>query len=626
MFNGFHVRNLKVLFTGYTVGKAQESDVQRQMIFLIALIATPTVAIFSIVNFMHGYIFLAAVEALAIALIIPCFRVVRKPEMLSLSKNLLMLNALMVFSVLFVDGGIGNTGIIWTLIFPVLAVLLMGLEIAWFWIAAFATILGTAIALHITGLYILPYNDDLLIHYPSALFFFSLIVAAIEAQLERLHVKHEKAIQELQELQKNLKESIKHRTASLQKINAKLQAEVTQHRETTQALLDSEKRFIQAQKMESIGTLVGGIAHDFNNMLASIIANLFMLKRKVNDDPELTNRIDNINHLATDAADMIKQLLTFARKDNIEYKSFNLIPFINEAYKLGKVSISPRIKLSSDFPHEPILIKANSSQLQQVLMNLINNASDAVKDKDNAVIKVELQQIVPTEPFKQKHPDLAAEKYAKLTVSDNGSGMDTAIMTKIFEPFFTTKGLGEGTGLGLSMCYGAIKGHGGTIEVESNPEKGSSFHIYIPVNDKGSDSDLMETLQQAVRGNGEGILLVEDDPILRKIQRETLSSLGYRLFEAENGEEAISMFENHIDQIDLIIMDVVMPLMGGVEAARKIRKMSKDINIIFVTGYDSVGSTDGKNKLKPTEFILDKPFTIDELSHAVRKKLLGVNA
>ncbi len=625
MSNGFRISRLKVLFTGYTTGKAQESDFQRQMVFLIALIATPTALLFSIVNFIHGHTLLSAVEMLAIVLLIPCFRVVQKPQTLALSKNLLMLNALIVFSALFIDGGIGNTGVIWTLIVPVLAVLLMGLPIAWYWIAVFSTVLGISIAFHIAGLYPLPYNNDLLLHYPAALLFFSLIAAAIEAQLERLHVKHEMIIEELQELQSNLKHTIKHRTASLQKINDKLQAEVKHHKETSQALRDSEERFFQAQKMESIGTLVGGIAHDFNNMLAGIIANLFMLKQKVSDNPELTNRIDNINQLATGAADMIKQLLTFARKDNVEYKAFDLLPFMNEAYKLASVSISSRTKLTYDFPSGSIWVKANATQLQQVLMNLINNARDAVKDQDDPTIKVVLQQIVPSDAFRRKHPDLSAEKYAKLTVADNGNGMNKTTISKIFEPFFTTKGAGKGTGLGLSMCYGAIKGHDGTIEVESSPEVGTSLHVYLPVFDEESDSNLTDTLKNAVRGNGEGILLVEDDPILRKIQRETLSTLGYRLFEAGNGKEAISMYEDHGDQIELIIMDVVMPIMGGVEAAHHIRKMRKNMNIIFVTGYDPEGTIDGKNLPGPADFILDKPFTIDELSHAVRKQLLGAS-
>ena len=621
MFDGFHVSKLKVLFTGYTAGKAQENDFQRQMIFLIAAIATPTAVIFSIINFLHGHILLTIVEILAIILLIPCFRVVHKPETLSVAKNLLMLDALIVFSVLFAHGSVGNSGIIWTMIVPVLAVLLMGLPNAWYWIVAFATILGLTIALHISGLYALPYNGDLLTHYSAALLFFSLIAAAIEAQLERLHVKHEKTIKELQDLQTNLKHNIKHRTAALQKANDKLQQEVKEHQKTEKALKDSEARFYQAQKMEAVGTLVGGIAHDFNNMLAGIIANLFMVKRKIKDNPDLVTRIDNISKLANSAADMIKQLLTFARKDNVEYRSFDLLPFMSEAYKLASVSISPRTKLTYDFPSKPLWVEANATQLQQVLMNLVNNARDSLKEQDNGTIKVSLQRFVSDTPFHKKHPDLSASCFAKLTVADNGCGIEEEKLGRIFEPFFTTKDSGEGTGLGLAMCYGAIQGHGGTIEVESNPDQGTAFHVYLPIYEEATEGKLEETLRHVTRAKGECILLVEDDPILSKIQNEALSSIGYTIMQASDGKEAVNQFQQNIDKIDLLILDVVMPVMGGVEAARHIRKMRADIPIIYVTGYDPEGTIDGRNLPAPGDMVIDKPFTIDELSHAVQKQL-----
>ncbi|MES0371459.1 MAG: ATP-binding protein [Mariprofundaceae bacterium] len=623
MLNKIHLDKLKKIFTGYTAGKAQDSDFQCKVIVLMSVIAAPTAALFSIINFLNDRALLAIIELVAIVLLIPCFKLLNNKESLPFIKNLLMANAIMVFTALFIDGGIVDTGMSWALIVPFIAFLLMGLPVAWYWVVGFFTIILTSIAAHHTGLYTLPYSDPALVYYPATFVFFALIAAVFEMQLERLHIQHGKNILELEELQTNLKHNIKHRTAALQKINDKLQSEIKQHEDTANALKDSEENFYHAQKMEAVGTLVGGIAHDFNNMLSGINANLFMLKRQISDNPDAHERINNVNLLVGSAADMIKQLLTFARKDQVEYKSFDLLPFINQAYKLASVSISPKIKLTYDFPKGQLWIRANGTQFQQVLMNLMNNARDAVKKSDSPTIKVELCQFDSNETFRKTHPELTADSYARVTVSDNGCGIEKSETSKIFEPFFTTKEPGKGTGLGLAMCYGVIQGHAGTIEVESTPGEGSSFHVYLPIYDESDDAAHHVSLHDAVRGNGEHILLVDDDPILAKIQRETLTALGYKVMQASNGKEAIDMVEQQGEQIELILLDVIMPVMGGVEAARHIRKIRKDIRIIYVTGYDQEETLSGANMPGPNDFILDKPFTVDELSHAVRKQLLS---
>lgn len=534
-----------------------------------------------------------------------------------------MFNAMVVFTALFIDGGVAGDGMTWSLILPFLAFLLMGLPVAWYWVMAFSITLSTSVIAHFMGLYTLPYSDTTLVYYPATFVFFALIAAVFEMQLERLHVTHEKSISKLENLQANLKHNIKHRTTALQKINDKLKSEIEQHKNTSHALKESEERFYQAQKMEAVGTLVGGISHDFNNMLSGINANLFMLKRKIDDNPEVNERINNINQLVASAADMIKQLLTFARKDHVEYKAFDLLPFLNEAYKLASVSISPKIKLMYDFPKEKLWVRANGTQFQQVLMNLMNNARDAVKESEAPSIKVELRHFDSNEKFRKNHPELTADSYVRLTVSDNGCGIEKGEITKIFEPFFTTKEAGKGTGLGLAMCYGVIQGHGGTIEVDSTPGEGTSFHAYLPIYDESDDTTHQDTLHEAVRGNGEHILLVDDDPILAKIQRETLTALGYQVLQASNGKEAIEVVKQQGDKIELVLLDVVMPVMDGVQAARHIRKINKDIRIIYVTGYDQNDTFNGANLPGPNDFILDKPFTVDELSHVVRKQLLS---
>ncbi|MES0371458.1 MAG: ATP-binding protein [Mariprofundaceae bacterium] len=614
MLAGFRWGGVLRLFTGYADGKAQDEDFQCRVIALVASISTPTLAIFSIVNYLHGHTGLSIIEATVMMLMIPCFKVLNNPASLPLAKNLLMLNATIVFSAVFIDGGVAGTGLLWALVLPPGAFLLMGLPAAWYWVISFAIILSTSVAAHVMGLISLPYNNTMLAYFPAVLTFFALIGAAFEMQLESLRA--------------NLEEKVLQRTTDLQNANIKLTDEINHHQNTADALKDSEANFYQAQKMDAVGTLVGGIAHDFNNMLSGISANMFLIKRKANGNPEVAEYVGSAELLIKSAADMIRQLLTFARKDNVEYKTFNLLPFISEAYKLAGVSIPPKIKLKYDFPNQELWVKANGTQLQQVLMNLINNSRDAVKKSKEPCIKVSLVHFDAGETFKTNHPELINDSFAKLTVSDNGYGIEKDKVEKIFEPFFTTKEAGEGTGLGLAMCYGAIQGHGGTIEVDSTPNEGTSFHIYLPIyaeSDETIDQNIThDAVQEAVRGNGEYILLADDDPILGKIQTKILTTLGYHVIQASNGKEAIEKFEEQSDKIDLVILDVMMPVMGGVEAAAHIRKIKTDIRIIFATGYDKEDSLNGAHTPDAGDFILDKPFTIDELSHAVQKQLLSL--
>lgn len=380
-----------------------------------------------------------------------------------------------------------------------------------------------------------------------------------------------------------------------------------------------EERFQQAQKMEAIGTLVGGIAHDFNNTLAGIIGNVFLLKRELADQEKAMEKLGNIDSLSNHAAEMIKQMLTFASKGSIEKKDLSLSLFLKETMRLHRVSIPENIKVSLETT-EDLYIFADATQLQQTLLNLLSNARDAVKGSSDPTIHIKLESMIASPSFLEKYNLNKAKPFAHLTVSDNGHGISPAIIQNIFEPFFTTKEVGKGTGLGLSMVFGSIQSHEGIIDVESSAEKGTSFHIYLPLiptpENTRSDSDS----SPISAGKGETILLVDDDAMLIESNSEVIESLGYKIITAENGVEAVQRYKDHPNEIDLIIMDMVMPLLSGKNAAEKIKEINPHAKIIFTTGYDLEDSPELEIS-KSNGNVLQKPFSIETLSQSIQQRL-----
>jgi len=390
-----------------------------------------------------------------------------------------------------------------------------------------------------------------------------------------------------------------------------LQQDMTQYKKL-------EDQFLQAQKMEAIGTLVGGIAHDFNNMLAAIQGNVYLSRLKLKDQPEVVEKLDNIELLDMRAADMVKQLLTFARKDRVEMHALALKPFIKEAYKLAKTAIPENIELVCDTCPEGLIINGDATQLQQALMNLLNNARDAVSDVEHPKISCRLRPFESTDEFHKNHPELNDVRFAELIIRDNGSGISSDLISKIFEPFFTTKGIGEGTGLGLAMVYGAIQSHGGMIEAKSVVGEGTSFYIYLPLKEDAEDLEIDESV--ITQGHGETILLVDDEESMRNTTVEVLESLGYKVLSARDGEEALQIFIAHQNIISLVITDIVMPKVGGVDLAKSIRKFANNTPIIFATGYDKGQAIAAEDQVD-LSVIISKPFSFEILSQLIRRML-----
>jgi len=378
--------------------------------------------------------------------------------------------------------------------------------------------------------------------------------------------------------------------------------------------------FNQAQKLDAIGTLVGGIAHDFNNTLAAITGNLYLAKKQAAALPDVVNKISSVEGLCSHACAMIQQLLTFAHKSMTDMKPVTISAFLKEIIKIHRVAVPENIEMTYDISNSEMKIKGDISLLQQVIMNLINNARDALADVRDPCIKISLEKFSSNESFCNRYPELQAGDYACISVADNGSGIKKSALEHIFEPFFTTKAVDKGTGLGLAMSIGAIQTHGGVIQVESRCGKGTVFRIYLPLVESTLTSSSSTLNAELDVGRGECILLVDDNQSILNSTAAVLESLGYQVLTAEDGAEAVDIYRKHSGAIDLSILDVVMPHMGGVEVAEVIRALHLDARIIFSTGYDRDNVLRGNDQLLDVD-VLSKPFSIHSLSHAIRRCL-----
>ena len=381
-----------------------------------------------------------------------------------------------------------------------------------------------------------------------------------------------------------------------------------------------EDKLRQAQKMGAMGHLIGGIAHNFNNILAGMTGNLYLAKQKVLNQPDVVKKLDAVTSLSFQAAETIKQLLIFAKKDHVEMKRFGLTSFIRDASRLSESSIPANITFSSDFTDDELIIKGDASQIQAALLNLLNNARDAVEDVPAPKISLVLEGFEADDDFMNAHPGISERLLAHLVVSDNGLGISSANKDRIFEPFFTTKGVGIGTGLGLSMVYGCIQNHHGIIEVESRLGKGTSFHVYLPLEEVLSIALVHEDPEHILEGHGELLLIVDDSAEVRSTSKAVLRSLGYQVIEASDGFDAVEKFTERKSEISLIIMDIIMPRLGGRSAAERIWGIAPEVKIIFATGYDNDETFKDTHSLAENA-VVSKPYDIVKLSHMIRDML-----
>jgi len=373
-----------------------------------------------------------------------------------------------------------------------------------------------------------------------------------------------------------------------------------------------EEQYRNIQKREALSTLVGGIAHDFNNLLAGILGNLYLASREVKELPKTAKRLERIQSAANDAADIVKQLMTFSHGEQIEECDFPLDSFLKEVNKVIKHSVPENIHFTLDFEHEKYSMHGNADQLQQTIMNIVQNAVEACQNKSNPEIHMQLAIFSP-----EKHPDICIQhpklqqgEYAHITIQDNGCGIHLNHQERIFDPFFTTKQMGSG--LGLATALGIIRHHNGVIEVDSTLNQGTSVHIYLPLKSKNIISnDNPKELSQEVH-----ILLVDDNALVRETCAEMLQSLAYKVTLARDGQEAVEIFNKHSDRFNIIIMDMIMPRLGGLDAAHQIRQKNAETPIIFATGYDQSISIKGAKKFEHS-ILISKPFHPHDLQKII---------
>lgn len=379
-----------------------------------------------------------------------------------------------------------------------------------------------------------------------------------------------------------------------------------------------EAQLLRAQRLESIGTLASGLAHDLNNVLAPILMTVSFLKEEIEDEGT-ASMIQTVETCARRGAHIVRQVLTFAR--GVEGVRVLLQPrhLIEEMERIGRETFPRSLHIQTQICKQPWLITGDSTQLQQVLMNLWVNARDAMPEGGTLTTCVENVNVGPE--VLQSHPKAKPGPYVLISVTDTGTGIPPELIDKIFDPFFTTKPVGQGTGLGLPTVLGIVESHGGILHVDSQPGKGTVFKVYLPATPTEKERDGHEDQSALLPdGNGETILVVDDEPAMRDIASRILKSHGYRPLTACEGNEALALFELNRDNVKAVVSDLMMPRMDGPATIRSLRKMKPDIKTIMITGLGEEARV-AEAKAAGSDVVLTKPFTAEQLLETLRQLL-----
>lgn len=404
-----------------------------------------------------------------------------------------------------------------------------------------------------------------------------------------------------------------------------LLAEIVERKQAQEALRQSDEQLRQSQKMEAVGRLAGGVAHDFNNLLTAILGYSELLAARTDLDASCRQNVETIQKAGRQAAAVTHQLLAFSRKQILQPRVIDLNALVADFEKILRRVIGEHIDLRTQANADRGRVRADPNQIEQVILNLGVNARDAMMPTGGRLTIRTANVQFDDVAARRTAPDLAPGPYVLLEVSDTGRGMDEEVKSRIFEPFFTTKGPGKGTGLGLATVYGVVKQSGGTILVESAPDAGCTFRIYLP-HDQGELEDArpktVAPIEMRTR-RAETVLVVEDEEIVRELVCAVLKDGGYDVLCASNGMEALHMSEAHDGTIKLMITDVVMPQLGGLELARRLAVLRPATKVLYVSGYSENDMSEQGILSSELEF-LEKPFTPQALTRRVRELLQPV--
>lgn len=394
--------------------------------------------------------------------------------------------------------------------------------------------------------------------------------------------------------------------------------DITQKKQAENEKKNLEAQLGQAQKMEAIGTLAGGIAHDFNNILGAVLGNIELALLDLEKDNHLRRYLERTLKASERAVDLVKQILTFSRQGEKELRPLIVNPVIKEAMKLLRATLPAKIEIRQNISYDKYVVIADPTQIHQVIMNLCTNAAHAMR-KTGGILEIGLSHTNISIDVPFYFPNLPPGPYLELVVRDTGHGIEPEVIDKIFDPFFTTKRAGEGTGMGLAVVYGIVKSCGGEIRVESEPGKRTAFFVYLPIVIDKTVASEIENIISIPRGQ-ERILFVDDEEDIAQLTEDILSRLGYKVITEVSSLVALRVFRAKPDLFDLVITDMNMPNMTGIELAREMLKVRPDIPIILCTGFSELVTPEKAKSIGIRELMM-KPIVMRQLAEAIRRVL-----
>lgn len=414
----------------------------------------------------------------------------------------------------------------------------------------------------------------------------------------------------------SLEQEVSTRTVELEQNNAHLVAEMAARQQLNAQRLVLERRLLESQKLESLGVVASGIAHDFNNLLTAVVANASLLRDDNKANPDAMECIRNIESASMTAAGLCHQMLAYAGKAQFELSDVDFTLLVQDLVELLRSVISKKCRLSVNLLNEPLLIHGDGTQLKQVVMNLVANASDALEDQVGE-IDVSTQILDCDRQFFSDifhSTDLRPGKYVALEVRDTGCGMSPEVLARVFDPFFTTKFIGRG--LGLASVQGIVRSHGGAIKVTTAPKEGTTFLVMLPVSLTTVRSKIVAPLAPAIANPSGRILLVDDEDIVRSSTQRILQYLGYESTCAQDGREAIALIKEAKEPYALVILDLTMPVMSGLETLREIRRLGSLVPVLLTSGYNAESAGPELCESNRVRF-LSKPYELDTLRDMV---------